>query len=323
MLAYKRTPAGDYGDHDSAKSFALDTPANEAPRGMWSDRATIWVVDRAKDQLFAYDLKTGGRRPTSDITLLDAHSEPRGVWGADDTLWVVNDDDGASKVFAYYPPQLGPRVSEISITSATRTSATVRVATSSLDSTGRVYLRFRNLFDDTWSAVSNMPAAATVDFTLLGLPPGGYVAIQASLDDTLSDGTEFRAVLRVRPAQRDFVLTDGEDVRGLWSDGTTLWAVIDGSRSDRVDAYSLGGQARPPTSPGPLPVRSSLSNTTYRRSKSPPPAHLLRGFLEVGHVPRHPRVEVIANGVPEASRFLDPRPRLQQCTYRGCAAGLR
>ena len=69
----------------------------------------------------------------------------------------------------------------------------------------------------------------------------------------------------------------------------------------------------------PCVFSASLRNPL---SKSPAPAYLLRGFLEVGHVPRHPRVEVIANGVPEASRFLDPRPRLQQCTYRGCAAGL-
>ena len=57
------------------------------------------------------------------------------------------------------------------------------------------------------------------------------------------------------------------------------------ARSSKRDGKEKAAPARP--RPPPLP--SSLSNTTCRRSKSPPPAYLLRGFLAVSNTtPRAP-----------------------------------
>ncbi len=239
ILAYKRTPETEYGERDSAKDIPLNAAGNQDARGIWSDGETMWVVDDDDDRLYAYHLASGGRLPSSDVVLLDeADGGPRGLWGEEGTLWVAHDDGGTSKGYGYYPPQLGSRVSLISLRTATATSATVRTTMSSPERGSMVYLRFRSLFEDEWSTIHSMPAATTVDFALSGLPTGRQVVIQASLDSALSDGSELTTVLSLRPLQRDFPLRDGGKVRGLWSDGTTLWAVVDGS-SERVDAYTL------------------------------------------------------------------------------------
>ena len=48
--------------------------------------------------------------------------------------------------------------------------------------------------------------------------------VQASLDNTFSDGTEVTELLLARPAQEDFELTAGNgQIRGIATNGTHMW----------------------------------------------------------------------------------------------------
>ncbi len=70
-----------------------------APRGIWSDETTMWVVDSFDDKLFAYTLVGGARDSSRDITLATVNNAPKGIWSNDTTVWVV--DSGDDKLYAY------------------------------------------------------------------------------------------------------------------------------------------------------------------------------------------------------------------------------
>ncbi len=69
--------------------------------GIWSDRTTLWAVDRSQRKILAYDLATGDRVPGSDINNLSASgiSEPGGLWSDGIIMWVSDFYD--KKVYAY------------------------------------------------------------------------------------------------------------------------------------------------------------------------------------------------------------------------------
>ena len=49
------------GERVEEREFELDE-RNRAPRGVWSDRTTIWVSDSGRNRLFAHDLASGERQ---------------------------------------------------------------------------------------------------------------------------------------------------------------------------------------------------------------------------------------------------------------------
>ena len=57
-------------------------------RGIWSDGDTMWVVDDDVQDLRAYDLATGDRRPNSDIELGEIY-KAMGLWSDGKTIWVT------------------------------------------------------------------------------------------------------------------------------------------------------------------------------------------------------------------------------------------
>ena len=75
--------------------------------GIWSDGATMWMVDHRSDKVYAYNLSTRARDGAKDITLNRAHRNPNGLWGnldtrimyvadwEDDILYAYNMDSGA------------------------------------------------------------------------------------------------------------------------------------------------------------------------------------------------------------------------------------
>ena len=87
----------------------LHAAGNHRPRGMWSDGATMWIVDVLEDKLYAYRLGTpgGGRRtpgtrdPDKDFNTLSAagNNEPYGMWSDGVTMWVSDWLD--AKIYAY------------------------------------------------------------------------------------------------------------------------------------------------------------------------------------------------------------------------------
>ena len=86
------------GERREELEFALDD-ANLAPRGVWSDRNTIWISDSGQDKLFAHDLASGERLPDSDLALHPDNDDPRGIWSDRTTMWVLDDRDDA--LFGY------------------------------------------------------------------------------------------------------------------------------------------------------------------------------------------------------------------------------
>ena len=242
ILAYSRADAT-YGEREVSKDIDLDDTVSNNARGIWSDGSIMWVGHRTDHKLYAFDLKTGERWEIGDIPLVPGNTGVSEVWGDENTIWVVNSHASSSKVFAYYRPQPGPSVSGIALSSATQSATTISVGTIfSNPDTDTLYLRYREVFDDTWSSAVSGTPAATVDFPLTALR-GGRFEFQASFDSSFADGTEVTAELLVRPRQEDFALTNGTEVRGLWTDSTTLWAVIDADGARRVDAYNLTTKA--------------------------------------------------------------------------------
>ena len=78
--------------------FELDE-RNRAPRGVWSDRETIWISDSGRDALFAHDLGSGERLPERDLELVRENRDARGIWSGGGTMWVL--DGGRDGLFAY------------------------------------------------------------------------------------------------------------------------------------------------------------------------------------------------------------------------------
>ena len=82
---------------DTSKDITLDDE-NGAPRGIWSDSTTIWVVDFSDRKLYAYALDGGARQKTKDINLVP-HKKFRGLWSDKTTIWVSDTTD--RKLYAY------------------------------------------------------------------------------------------------------------------------------------------------------------------------------------------------------------------------------
>ena len=87
---------------DPSKDITLDSQ-NNSPQGIWSDGATMWVVNSGSGaKLFAYKLTTSGfgdRDLTKDITLASANTFPRGIWANSTTMYVSG--YSSPTVFAY------------------------------------------------------------------------------------------------------------------------------------------------------------------------------------------------------------------------------
>ncbi len=83
-----------HGDADADKDITLS--GHDAPAGMWSDGATMWVGDYEDNKLYAYDLSTGSSDTDKDIdtaSVFDTGEELRGVASDGTAVWVLNEDD--------------------------------------------------------------------------------------------------------------------------------------------------------------------------------------------------------------------------------------
>ena len=85
------------------KSITLDLN-NSAPRGVWSDGDTVWVLDADDDKLYGYDLELRTRKAGKDFNLHSANSNPTAIWSDGETMWVL--DKTKKYVYAYDLPSL-------------------------------------------------------------------------------------------------------------------------------------------------------------------------------------------------------------------------
>ena len=89
------------GGHRWDLAFRLDS-SNSNSHGLWSDGATLWVVDHADDKLYAYHWRgenPGDRRPELDFALTDGNGRGAGLWSDGTTMWVSDGED--AKIYAY------------------------------------------------------------------------------------------------------------------------------------------------------------------------------------------------------------------------------
>ena len=77
-------------------------PGQDSPSGLWSDGATLWLLENgagAGDAVFAYDRGSGERSPEKEFELDERNRAPRGIWAGPETFWVS--DSGRDRLFAY------------------------------------------------------------------------------------------------------------------------------------------------------------------------------------------------------------------------------
>ena len=89
------------GDWRPWLGFRLHS-SNSNSHGLWSDGATLWVVDHADDKLYAYHWRgenPGDRRPELDFALTDGNGRGAGLWSDGTTMWVSDGED--AKIYAY------------------------------------------------------------------------------------------------------------------------------------------------------------------------------------------------------------------------------
>ena len=81
---------------------------NSAPRGIWSDGETVWVVDREDAKAYAYELDPGRdcsywrrlcRQTDKEFIMSGGNDDPWGITATDDTWWVTDMYD--RMIYAY------------------------------------------------------------------------------------------------------------------------------------------------------------------------------------------------------------------------------
>ena len=91
------SPTSSRAERATKSKISNSLNATGDPRGIWSDREVIYVLDSVNDALFVYDLETG--ESLAEYPLHKLNRSPRGIWSDGITIWVS--DDGAKRLFAY------------------------------------------------------------------------------------------------------------------------------------------------------------------------------------------------------------------------------
>ena len=195
-----------------SQEFPL-TGNNGRPTGIWSNGATMWVADWYDRKIYAYDLGTGSRDPDRDIDgLVDAGNDAPGtVWSDGATMWVVDSQD--PKIYAY------------SLSSGQRVP--------SEDFNG-LLASGNDVPTGIWSDGETMWVGNT------GVGAGGNKIFAYNMTSKARDPErEFAA--EVFGAGSRLVR-----IRGLWSDGTTMWVVNDwsGFTYSGIAAFDLATKQR-------------------------------------------------------------------------------
>ena len=229
----------------------LDLSAADRPRGLWSDGTTVWAADWGAGEALAYELASGDRHGSRDITLGSYLTMT--ITSDGDTLWAA---DSAGGVYAY------------------RLSDGERLAEDDLDG------------DAMAEAGNARPAGLWTDGETLWVADhdDGYVYAYAVADGTRQSGEEFSlraddGTAYLRPlglysdgrtvlasdwsagAVRAFRASDGarlsdldidgvasanDTASGLWSDGNTLWVVDEFEQ--KAYAYAVAMASTEPAS---------------------------------------------------------------------------
>ena len=253
LFAYKRELGeGETERRLPDKEIDLD-PANSNPSDIWSDKTTIWVADTVSDKLYAYDLANGDRVSSKDFDTLDSeNTTPTGLWSDGATMWVVDDHPNTKrdKIYAYrlsnaaslgaleltghVPSKEYEDFEEIQLrpsfdSGTTRYTASVPYATESLTVEAKALRSVDNggisYADATTTnthqinlGVGNNPISITVtNRQATGLPRTRTYTVDVTREFFTYNDPSKDVALSTSWMPTNVV------VRGLWTDGTTMW----------------------------------------------------------------------------------------------------
>ncbi len=252
---FKRDGYNDEGDHRD-DFLTLSAAGNTTPGGIWSDGTTMWVSDTDNGKIYAYNMNTHERDANKDFDTLSAagNTAPRGIWADEETMWVL---DTNYKVYTY---NMSTKVKE----SVTGEYPSVLLATDIWSDGTTMWLSSEtvgiHIFafeigtlntvaskDIEFSANNSTARNIWSDGTTMWAADGRRDVIEAYpmspplTSQELSDGE--------RDTTKDFAtiaVVAGEDIelRGIWSNGTTMW-IVD-NITNKIYAYDLATGARPP-----------------------------------------------------------------------------
>ena len=198
----------------------LDPVDIRAPQGVWSDGTTIWLTNRATEQIFAYTLATGVRDQTKEFLLHTDNGKPTGIWSDGTTMWVADSSD--RKLYAY------------------ALSGGARDETKDIDLDSNNQIASSIWSDGTTVWVADFNASIVFAYTLDTKAPDatkGFDLPANGLRNTgiWSDGTTvwvgdweadklyaYTLSGGARDEGRDIALINAFAV-GIWGDGTTIW----------------------------------------------------------------------------------------------------
>ena len=275
IYAYKMTTGTDFGDRDAAKDIPLHGN-NRRPTGLWSDGTTLWVTDGAigssNNKVYSYNMPPAAAGNTSLTGITVSHGTPavtatlRPTFTFDSGTYRVAVPNSAAQVTV--TPTANSSGAAITIGGTTITSGSahsvsvdvgvttieITLTSGSRSHTYALVIERDSDVDWGWTPskdLNNLTAGNQDIRGFWGNATHFYVAHY--YDDKInaynrSDGS--------RAAGKDITLhrmhqmppndpgASNDQTRGIWSDGTTLWAVD--YAEGYLYAYTLDGGAHDP-----------------------------------------------------------------------------
>ena len=213
---------GSSGSLASGDAFARDatkdlvgqwTVDDPVPYLVWSDGATMWVLEYISRRVHAFDPATGDRQPDLDVpTVREGAPHPRGFWSDGFTVWVL---EGFRDTIAAYDLATGNRLIDKEIDLEKQVGGEGHI----LDRSGHVIVGQVGMWSD-----------------------GTTVWVSDRYNNKVH---AYELATGDRQADKDInnlASAGNSNPTGLWSDGTTMW-VVDES-DEKIYAYDLVSGAR-------------------------------------------------------------------------------
>ena len=216
----------------SSEDFnTLSAAGNNNPEGIWSDGTTMYVVDNSDNKIYAYNMSTKARDSSKDITLDSANGAATDIWSDGTTMWVTDWND--EMVYAYDISSKARDTSKEFSPSGTfkqgiwSDGVTVWLTRHNIEA--------YNLASGTREADKDVAITNSGDIKGLGRVDGQWVAVRRN-------NIEYPEALYDPWVEFDPSAHTGEQLYGIWSDGTTVW--LNDQANDRLLAFNLDDFSR-------------------------------------------------------------------------------